>query len=255
MSIQARRISREGCVKLEKVNVDVGFTQPAKPVTGVRRLAVLDLCPQVKMAGMPHIWRCGERQLCGAAHAGITGDVVPISAGSHKYVLLWGAGTDEESISDPGDDGYSETPLASVYRLLSAHFERELHASNPQRDESMNGGVLEQLAGGVHRSCSDTERIVRSDMAMQLTTTGRVIYVYDFCSCETHFKDLKFVNDAARNPLAKKRTDGEFKATYGIERKLTFKERECRSARARDWWSELYSDLDADYTHGCAHFY
>ena len=80
MSIQAPRISREGCVKLEKVNVDVGFTQPAKPVTGVRRLAVLDLCPQIKMADMPHIWRCGERQLCGAAHAGITGDVVPKKA-------------------------------------------------------------------------------------------------------------------------------------------------------------------------------
>ena len=244
MGMIARRASCMGRCKCEAMDVDATYIQKATPVRGIQRLAVLDLCPYVKTMSKPHSWQHDTTQLSGHTHAGTTGDVLPIAVGMDQYLLYWGVGTDDKYSSDRDIDGYTETAVSAGYRLLRAYFKRKLLTLHRKEDAPIMGGVLQKMDGGYSRRCNDTIRIVYGGTTTQLSRTFRVIYVYDICTCETQFENLKFVNDAARSPLAKKTTEDEFKATYGIEQKIRFKHRKSHSVHPRDWWSELYSEGD-----------
>ena len=245
MPIQTQHTSRCGRRELETANMNVGYTQQGTPMKGIQRLIVLDRCPSVTIADIPQVWSCGERKVRGATHSGITGCVVPLVTGPNRYVLLWGAGSEDEGSSGTDDEGYSETPLASAYRLLDKQFQRELSfqgggAPHAGTDEWLTGGVMQKLAGSMNRRCEAAVRAARDDIALKLELSRPILYVYDFCACTTAFDDLEFVNDAARPPLNATYNDDEFKAAYGVARKLSFTRRVPRARTPCDWWAAAY---------------
>ena len=241
MPIQTEHTSRGGRRELETANMNVGYTQQGTPVKGIQRLIVLDRCPSVTIADIPQVWSCGERKVRGATHAGITGCVVPLVTGPNRYVLLWGAGSEDEGSSGTDDEGYSETPLASAYRLLALQFERELTISGGDGpcDEMWKGGAMQKLASAMHSRCGTAVRAARDDTSARLASNKPILYVYDFCSCTTTFDELAFVNDAGRAPLDARYNDDEFKAAYGLTRKLCFTRRTLRRCPT-DWWGATY---------------
>ena len=241
MPIQTQQTSVCGKLELETCDLTVGYTQQGTPVRGIQRLIVFDHWQCVSSAETPHAWCCSLRKMCGATHAGMTGAVVPLVTGPQSIGLIWCAGFENEGTADTVDEGYSETPLASAYRLLALQFERELTISGGDGpcDEMWKGGAMQKLASAMHSRCGTAVRAARDDTSARLASNKPILYVYDFCSCTTAFDELAFVNDAGRAPLDARCSDGEFKAAYGLTRKLCFTRRTLRRCPT-DWWGATY---------------
>ena len=177
----------------------------------------------------------------GAAHAGLTGAVVPLVTGTQSIGLLWGVGFENEGAADTDDECFSETPLASVHRLVALQFERELTISSGDGpcDEMWKGGAMQTLASAMHSRCATAVRAARDDTSARLVSNKHILYVYDFRSCTAAFDELAFVNDVGRTPLDATYNDDEFKAAYGLTRKLCFTRRTFRRCLT-DWWGATY---------------
>ena len=100
-------------------------------------------------------------------------------------------------------------------------------------------GVMLQHISAAHSHFGTAACAAHDGTALRLASNKRILYVYDFCSCTTAFEELAFVNDAGRPPLDAKGNDEEFKAAYGLARKLSFTRRAaCR--HTSDWWGAVY---------------
>ena len=77
-------------------------------------------------------------------------------------------------------------------------------------------------------------------MQASLKKGAALQFVYDACTVDTPFADLKFVLDAGRDPL-QEFDDGNFQSTYGLPRKLRFKQSEPRARYISDMWASVYA--------------
>ena len=77
------------------------------------------------------------------------------------------------------------------------------------------------------------------DQASRLHSKRPLLFVYDFCQCDSNFETLGFVRDAGRAPL-KNLAAAEFEECYGLPRALSFALRAHRSPAKVNWWQDVY---------------
>ena len=65
-------------------------------------------------------------------------------------------------------------------------------------------------------------------------------FVYDVCTVDTPFVDLKFVIDAGRPPL-QGLDDDCFESAYGLSRSLRYRANELRARDISDMWASVYA--------------
>ena len=78
---------------------------------------------------------------------------------------------------------------------------------------------------------------VRDTVTTRLLKHMHLQFVYDIVQCETPFQLLKYVLDAARQPLC---NTPRFEDVYGLPRFLLFKRAEPRVSRPDNWWASIY---------------
>ena len=126
----------------------MGSHQRASSVRGFQRLVVLSTVDtNVQSADLPEISFCDAHKKCTAVPCSITGAVCPVACEKGEYLLLFDTSA-EESEDDVDEEGYSETPLACVYKLLERRFNRDLlgQSETPQQDGDgrWTGGALQK---------------------------------------------------------------------------------------------------------------
>ena len=99
---------------------------------------------------------------------------------------------------------------------------------------------MQKLSKAMATRCDMADRALREQTSSRLLCKVPLMYVYDFCSCDTPFDDLLFVHDAGRPPL-RKLGDDEFLEVYGVTRRLEFAARRVVRESTTDWWSCVYS--------------
>ena len=77
-----------------------------------------------------------------------------------------------------------------------------------------------------------------NDMMRTVTAGGPLAFVFDCADCTTSFDDLKYIHDAAREPL-RLLPDDAFEKLYKLPRKLSFAVRAERTETRLNWW-EVY---------------
>ncbi len=209
--------------------------QKAHSVRGFERIVVLDMA-KVSKVDLPHIKFCSAHNKLAASPA-----VCVMASGRGEYTLLMDTSSDDTD-SDDGE-GYSQTPLALVYRIWQKTFERDLQHETPQEDtEGMwRGGVVQRMGISmmVHRGSA-------YDMAAQVVSSKlsrdeAVPFVFDFINTVTPWVALAHVLDAARPPLMPQEDDETFFDKYGIARRLAFSPFAARPIVPGDWWTSVYS--------------
>ena len=238
--IQTLRMDSRGVLDDKTVTLKTGGKQRGHSLKGIARLVAMHAA-SVREATTPHVWVCEDHMKSGAASAVKQGAVVPLFVSKDQYLLLWGAGV-EDSEDEAIVEGYSTTPLASAYMLLERHFARELDATSdtPQTEDGWwRGGAMQKLSNAMAKRCDMADRALREQTSSRLLCKVPLMYVYDFCSCDTPFDDLLFVRDAGRPPL-RKLADDEFKEVYGVTRRLEFAARRVVRETTTDWWSCVY---------------
>ena len=81
--------------------------------------------------------------------------------------------------------------------------------------------------------------ILRENISTRVIAKKPLMYVYDFMCCDSAFEDLRYVLDAAKSPL-QMLDDERFKAVYGLDRRLEFRQRKPRPQASSDWWTDIY---------------
>ena len=72
----------------------------------------------------------------------------------------------------------------------------------------------------------------------QVARGHRLSFVYDFVNGAADLTSLQFTLDAARSPLRTDLDDDDFKALYGISRRLSFK----LAAPRKVWQHDVFAD-------------
>ena len=127
--------------------------------------------------------------------------------------------------------------------LLQQVFDSRLQSSSetPQREfEWWTGGAMQTFARQPLKDASRTAWNCAQANLRNLRHGEGLQFVYDVCSVETPFVDLKFAIDARRNPL-QNLDDDTFQTTYGIPRRLRFRASEPRARGISDMWASLYA--------------
>ncbi|MBJ77123.1 MAG: hypothetical protein CMJ98_08925, partial [Planctomycetes bacterium] len=230
----------------ETAQLKVSATQQGTSMRNLQRLVVLD-STKVRVAETPERMFCENHRRSSAEDARISGACVPVGGGSRgAYTLLWGAALEAETVeSGTDDEGYEQSPLACVYSLLDKHFQHELETSDetPQNDDGMwVGGAMQRLASAMaHRDpCSVVIQLASEHQACRIQSSEPLLFVYDFCKCDSPFESLRFVRDAGRPPLKPSLNDEQFAEVYGLPAKLMFEPRKFREPVVMNWWEGLY---------------
>jgi len=230
----------------EIVRLSVNVTQKGSAIRNMARLVVLGRKNGVRAVETPELQLCDSHNLHSAEDARMSGACVPVGAGSRgEYLLLWGASVQETVESDMDNEGYEQTPLARVYDLLDKHFRYELEMSDetPQNDDAMwMGGAMHRLASAMAKRdpCSVATQLATEHQACRIQSSESLLFVYDFCTCNSLFESLRFVRDAGRPPLNSNLDAEHFVKIYGLQAKLLFEPHRFREPATMDWWEGVY---------------
>jgi len=230
----------------ETAKLNVNATQNGSSVRNMARLVVLGSKNGVRAVETPELQFCDHCNLHSAEDARMSGACVPVGGGSRgKYMLLWGASIQEIEESDMDNKEYEQTPLAHAYALLDKHFRHELETSDetPQNDDAMwIGGAMYRLAGAMAKRdpCSVATQLATEHQACRINSSESLLFVYDFCMCNSLFESLRFVRNAGRPPLKTNLDDEHFMKIYGLQAKLSFEPHRLHEPVTMDWWEDVY---------------
>ena len=228
-----------------------GGIQYTTSVRGFARLVVLG-SPNTKIneKNSPEFCWCAEHRKATAKPNAETGAVSLVSCDDGQYLVLCDATAVETQDINHEDANYTESPLAAIYSLMEAKFNHDLlvNQSEPAQvdaDGWWTGGALQRIGRSMARRDDQKARsMANKTIETQITQNEPLSFIYDFCTCETPFDALLHVCDAAREPLIPhymQVEDEKFKETFGIHRKLEFREATSRHVTPGDWWTSVYS--------------
>ena len=162
-----------------------------------------------------------------------------VSAHGGTYTLFSGLEDDGEM----DGENYSASPVAAVRLLLKQVFDNRLQNSSdtPQREFAWwAGGAMQKFA---KQPLKDASRTAWSSVQANLRNLRHgegLQFVYDVCTVDTPFVDLKFVIDAGRPPL-QGLDDDCFESAYGLSRSLRYRANELRARDISDMWASVYA--------------
>ena len=219
--------------------LEVEATQEAVVVRDLERLiAQHDNNVFLRHVDVPAVWICPEHRCVNAEDPRRTGAVLALSTGRDEYLLLWGAGGDDESESegefDDEDVGYQTAPIASIYTLL----ERHLQVESSQNDDSWwAGGLMQRITQFMNKNdVTAASGAARDYTSFQKRGAKKLHFVYDLIGCESAFDSLRFVLDAVRPP----KTSATFEKDYNLPRYLKFERHSERQPVVVDFWCGIY---------------
>ena len=220
----------------EKIQVHARVVQEAASVKSLARLIVLDrgLARKVRT---PRRWKCPKHSKeCCQLHAGTC---APISIGAGQYRLLWGIY--HPCPPPPGDDehvdGYDTTPLAEIYKILEEYHEQGEMADTSNDEGWYKGGVMNKISSSMKRDAPDGVRIALKAHEARATTGNPLRFVWDVVGTDAKLDSMKYVLDAAREPLV---DIPDFEQVYGMPRYLTFVTKKQRTPIETNLFEGIY---------------
>ena len=162
-------------------------------------------------------------------HAGCRGQFWVL----HGLRSGWTVSETDIEDDDLDDAVYRRPPACIVEQLMYDALHIDLRAED--LDMELGGAVP------ANRKCGRNISMALKAACSSEKQSAKLSFVFDFAHGETQFEDLKYMHDAAREPLSFRDLGADaFEQVYGISQKLTFTRGQPRRVTSIDWFSCIY---------------